>query len=141
MDINIRVKEKNTGMFMVGAGCNANEQAVIMGQIVQNNFLGYGQILSFKASLGSTTNNYDLSFTEPWLFDIPLWCKADIWKYKKEYDSYDLNTYGTGLTLGYPIWGEVFGYIGYHLSSNDISNIQATASQSIKDQEGERITS
>jgi outer membrane protein insertion porin family len=126
---------------MIGAGYSAAEQALIMGQIVQNNFLGYGQILSFKASLGSTTNNYELSFTEPWLFDIPLWCKADIWKYKKEYDSYDLNTYGTGLTLGYPIWEKVVGYMGYNLSSNDISNIQPTASQSIKDQEGERITS
>ena len=66
MDINIRVKEKNTGMFMVGAGYSATEQAIIMAQIVQQNFLGYGQILSLKASLGSTTNNYELSFTEPW---------------------------------------------------------------------------
>ncbi len=73
MDINIRVKEKNTGMFMVGAGYSAVDQAVIMGQISQQNFLGYGQIASLKASLGSTTNNYELSFTEPWLLDLPLW--------------------------------------------------------------------
>lgn len=141
MDINIRVKEKNTGMFMIGAGYSAADQAILMGQIVQNNFLGYGQILSLKASLGSTSNNYELSFTEPWLFDIPLWCKADIWKYKKEYDSYDLNTYGTGLTLGYPIWEKISGYVGYNLSSNDIGNIQPTAPESIKLQKGERITS
>ena len=144
MDINIRVKEKNTGMFMVGAGYSANEQAIIMGQIVQNNFLGYGQILSFKASLGSTTNNYELSFTEPWLFDIPLWCKADIWKYTKEYDSYELDTYGAGLTLGYPIWEKVVGYGGYNLSSNDIRDVnEATASPLIIEQArfGERITS
>ena len=96
MDINIRVKEKNTGMFMVGAGYSAVDQAVIMGQISQQNFLGYGQILSLKASLGSTTNNIDLSFTEPWLFDLPLWCKADIWKYKKDYDSYTLDSRGAG---------------------------------------------
>ena len=74
MDVNIRVKEKSTGMFMVGAGYSAADQAVVMAQITQQNFLGYGQILSLKASLGSTTNNYDLSFTEPWLFDLPLWC-------------------------------------------------------------------
>ena len=87
-DINIRVKEKSTGMFMVGAGYSAVDQAVIMAQITQQNFLGYGQILSLKASLGSTTNNIDLSFTEPWLFDLPLWSKANIWKYKKDYDYY-----------------------------------------------------
>ena len=83
MNVNIRVKEKNTGMFMVGAGYSATDQAIIMAQITQQNFLGYGQILSLKASLGSTTNMYELSFIEPWLFDLPLWCKADIWKYKK----------------------------------------------------------
>lgn len=142
MDVNIRVKEKNTGMFMIGAGYSAVDQAVIMAQITQQNFLGYGQILNLKASLGSTTNNYEISFTEPWLFDLPLWCKADIWKYDKEYDSYKLNTMGGGLTLGYPLVERIFGYIGYRLS---IDNIDVTddfrASYYIKQQQGERTTS
>ncbi len=142
MDINIRVKEKNTGMFMIGAGYSAVDQAVIMAQVVQQNFLGYGQILSLKASLGSKTNNYELSFTEPWLFDLPLWCKADIWKYKKEYDSYTLDTKGGGLTLGYPIWDKISGYVGYKLSIDNIQDVnEDTATQYIKDQAGERITS
>ena len=122
MDINIRVKEKNTGMFMVGAGYSATEQAIIMAQISQQNFLGYGQILSLKASMGSTTNNYDLSFTEPWLLDLPLWSQANIWKYTKEYDSYELDTMGGGFTLGYPIWERIFGYVGYNLSFSDVTN-------------------
>ncbi len=84
---------------MIGAGYSAVDQAVVMAQVSQQNFLGYGQILSLKASLGSKTNNYELSFIEPWLFDLPLWTKADVWKYKKEYDSYTLDTKGAGLTL------------------------------------------
>ena len=142
MDVNIRVKEKNTGMFMVGAGYSAVDQAIIMAQVTQQNFLGYGQTVSLKASLGSKTNNYELSFTEPWLFDLPLWCKADIWKYKREYDSYTLDTRGTGLTLGYPIWNKVIGYVGYKLSMDNIQDVnRATASSYIIVQEGERITS
>jgi len=141
MDINIRVKEKNTGMFMVGAGYSAVDQAVIMAQVVQQNFLGYGQTLSLKASLGSTSNNYELSFTEPWLFDLPLWCKADIWKYTKEYDSYTLDTRGAGVTLGYPIWNRITGYVGYKLSMDDIQDVGSTASSYIRAQEGKRTTS
>jgi outer membrane protein insertion porin family len=141
MDINIRVKEKSTGMFMVGAGYSAVDQAVIMGQITQQNFLGYGQILSLKASLGSSTNNIDLSFTEPWLFDRPLWSQANIWKYKKNYDSYSLDTRGAGLTLGYPIWEKVVGYVGYKLTADDISDVSASAPFQIIDQEGQLITS
>ena len=56
---------------MVGAGYSAVDQAVIMGQISQQNFLVMVRFLSLKASLGSTTNDIDLSFTEPWLFDLP----------------------------------------------------------------------
>ncbi|MCX5849102.1 MAG: outer membrane protein assembly factor BamA [Deltaproteobacteria bacterium] len=141
MDVNIRVKEKSTGMFMVGAGYSAADQAVVMAQIIQQNFMGYGQILSLKASLGSTTNNYDLSFTEPWLFDLPLWCKADIWKYKKEYDSYTLDSSGAGLTFGYPLWEKIMGYIGYKLTSDDIQDVLSTAPPIIIAQEGKSITS
>lgn len=141
MDVNIRVKEKGTGMFMVGAGYSAADQAVVMAQITQQNFLGYGQILSLKASLGSTTNNIDLSFTEPWLFDIPLWCKADIWKYKKEYDSYTLDTRGAGLTLGYPLFGKIVGYLGYKLTADNIDDVLPTAPYQIIAQAGQTITS
>jgi outer membrane protein insertion porin family len=142
MDVNIRVKEKNTGMFMIGAGYSAVDAAVIMAQIVQQNFLGYGQTLSLKASLGSKSNNYELSFTEPFLFDLPLWCKADIWKYKKEFDSYTLDTKGTGVTLGYPLWWRLVGYVGYKFSVDNIQDVnQLTASSYIKAQEGERTTS
>jgi len=140
-DINIRVKEKSTGMFMVGAGYSAVDQAVVMAQITQQNFLGYGQILSLKASLGSTTNNIDLSFTEPWLFDLPLWSQANIWKYKKDYDSYSLDTRGAGLTLGYPLWEKVVGYVGYKLTADDISDVSASAPFQVIEQEGQLITS
>jgi len=142
MDVNIRVKEKNTGMFMIGAGYSAVDAAVIMGQITQQNFLGYGQIVSLKASLGSKTNNYELSFTEPWLFDLPLWCKADIWKYKREFDSFTLDTRGLGVTLGYPIWNRITGYVGYKFGIDNIQDInRLTASSYILAQEGERTTS
>ncbi len=141
MDINIRVKEKSTGMFMVGAGYSAADQAVVMAQITQQNFLGYGQILSLKGSLGANTNNIDLSFTEPWLFDLPLWSQATIWKYKKNYDSYSLDSRGAGLTLGYPLWEKIVGYVGYKFTDDDISDVSASAPQQVIDQEGQLITS
>ncbi len=140
-DINIRVKEKSTGTFMVGAGYSAVDQAVIMAQITQQNFLGYGQTLSLKASLGSTTNDIDLSFTEPWLFDLPLWSKFDIWKYKKDYDYYSLDSRGIGFTLGYPLFERIVGYIGYKLTADNIGDVSDLAPVQIKDQEGQIMTS
>jgi len=139
-DINIQVKEKPTGMFSIGAGYSATDKAVIMGQVSQRNLFGRGQTLSLNAFLGSETTKYEISFTEPWLFDKPLWSKFDIWDSEREYDSYDLNTQGFKTTLGYPLWEHVKGYIGYSLSTNDITNIDENASRWITEQKGE-ITS
>lgn len=142
IDINIRVKEKNTGMFMVGAGYSATEKATIMGQIAQQNFLGYGQILSLKGSLGGTTSQYELSFTEPWLFDLPLWSQVNIWNYKQLSDSYTLDMKGAGGSLGYPIWERITGYVGYNFSITDVKDINyLTASQYIIDAQGQRTGS
>jgi outer membrane protein insertion porin family len=139
MDINIRVKEKNTGMFMVGAGYSASEQAILMAQITQQNFLGYGQILSLKATMGGINTNYELSFTEPFLLDLPLWSQVNIWDYKRDSDSYTLATQGAGFTLGYPVWEKIVGYFGYAYTVNSIENINyLTAPDYIKDQELKR---
>jgi outer membrane protein insertion porin family len=139
-DVNIQVKEKPTGMFSIGAGYSASDKAVIMAQVAQRNLFGKGQTLSLSAYLGSETKNYELSFTEPWLFDMPLWSKFDLWNTEKDYDSYDLSTKGFTTTLGYPLWEYIKGYIGYSFSTNDVKNIDEDASRWIREQEGE-ITS
>ncbi|MEA1935468.1 MAG: outer membrane protein assembly factor BamA [Thermodesulfobacteriota bacterium] len=136
-DINIHVKERPTGMFSIGAGYSAQDQAVFMAQVSQQNLFGRGQTLSLSTQLGSKTTHYELSFIEPWLFDIPLWSKFDLWDTEREYDSYDLSTQGFGTTFGYPLWEYVKGYLGYSLSTNDVRNVKVGASTWIKEQEGD----
>jgi outer membrane protein insertion porin family len=140
-DVSIRVKEKPTGLFSVGAGYSAQDAAVLNAQISQQNLFGRGQILSLRANIGGRSSQYELSFTEPWLFDLPLWSKFDIWSYNRQYDTYNLASTGGGATLGYPIWEYVTGYLGYRLSSDDVKDIQATASSYIKRQAGFTTTS
>jgi outer membrane protein insertion porin family len=123
VDVNIRVKEKNTGMFMLGAGYSAIDQAIFMASVTEQNFQGRGQILKLKATLGSTTNMYELSFIEPFLFDTPLWFKFDIWKYKKTYDSYNWDSRGTGVAFDYPLWEKIRGSIGYRLTQDEIQDV------------------
>jgi outer membrane protein insertion porin family len=140
-DVNIRVKEKPTGVFSVGAGYSASDAAMITAQISQQNLFGRGQTLSVKANIGGRSTQYEISFVEPWLFDIPLWSKFDIWNYSRLYDTYNLSSTGGGATVGYPIWEYVTGYLGYRLSSDDVKDIQTTASYYIKKQAGLTMTS
>jgi outer membrane protein insertion porin family len=140
-DVNINVKEKPTGMFSIGAGYSAQDHAVGTAQITQQNLFGRGQILSLKASLGSISSMYELSFIEPWLFDIPLWSKFDLWSSQRQYDSYTLNTRGFGMTFSHPLWPTVSGSVGYRLFTNDVGDVQDTASHLIKQQEGKTTES
>jgi len=140
-DAKIHVKEKPTGMFSIGAGYSAVDQAVISAQVSQQNLFGRGQTLSLKASLGSRSTLYDISFIEPWLFDMPLWSKSDLWNLYREYDTYNLDSKGFGATLGYPLWQQVIGYVGYRLSIDNVKDIQETASYYIKKQVGQTTSS
>ena len=140
-DVNINVKEKPTGMFSVGAGYSAYDHAMVTAQISQQNLFGRGQTLSLRAQIGSVSSMYELSFIEPWLFDIPLWSKFNIWNYTRQYDSYNLSSKGIGTTVGYPLWEYVTGYIGYRLTTNDVQDILDTASIYIKEQAGTTTSS
>jgi outer membrane protein insertion porin family len=140
-DLSIRIKEKPTGLVSIGAGYSASDAAMLTAQVAQQNLFGHGQILSLKANIGGRSAQYELSFTEPWLFDIPLWSKFDLWNYSRQFDTYNLSSIGGGATLGYPIWEYITGYLGYRLSSDDVKDIQVTASSYIKRQGGLTTTS
>jgi len=140
-DVNIHVKEKPTGMFSIGAGYSALDHAMVSAQVSQQNLFGRGQTLSLKASVGSSSTLYDLSFTEPWLFDMPLWSKFDLWNLYREYDSYNLDSKGFGATFGYPLYRYVTGYVGYRLSLDNVKDVLNTASYYIKKQAGETTSS
>jgi outer membrane protein insertion porin family len=140
-DINISVKEKPTGMFSLGAGYSALDQAVVSAQVSQQNLFGRGQTLSLKASIGARFTLYDLSFTEPWLFDMPIRSKFDLWNLYREYDTYKLDSTGFGTVLGYPLWEYVTGYIGYRLSFDTVKEVLDSASYYIKKQAGKTTSS
>ncbi len=140
-NVNIRVKEKQTGMFSIGAGYSALDHAIVSAQISQQNLFGRGQTLSLKANISSSSALYDISFTEPWLFDMPLWSKFDIWNLYREYDTYNLDTKGFGATLGYPLWRYVVGYLGYRFAIDNVKDVLSTASIYTQQQAGKTTSS
>jgi outer membrane protein insertion porin family len=79
-DLVVEVKESKTGAFSFGGGYSTVDQLVGFIEIEQKNFdwknfpyfTGAGQDLRFRASAGSISNGFELSFTEPWLFDYPI---------------------------------------------------------------------
>jgi outer membrane protein insertion porin family len=71
IDLVLNVQERTTGSASLGAGVNSQAGLTGFLQLSQNNFRGKGQIVSVRAEFGRF-REYELSFTEPWLFDTPL---------------------------------------------------------------------
>jgi len=141
MKMNVEVTEKNTGAFSIGAGYSTMENAFVTGSISERNFLGRGQTLGLRGQVGSKTQRYVLSFTEPWLFDIPLSAGAELYKWDYEFDDYDKDSIGGKTRFSYPLYDFIRGYFTYTLDYTDIRNVDENAALSIKKDEGTHLTS
>ena len=102
----------------------------MMFAVSQRNLFGRGQVLQLQAQLGGATTKYNLSFTEPWLFDIPLAATVDLYKWTTDFDTYDKSSVGSGFRLSYPFWEFIRLYWGYRLDLSDITEITSDASDS-----------
>lgn len=140
-DILIRVKERPTGFLTFGVGYSSVDQFMGSLQISQNNLLGTGQKLSGKLQIGSKTQEYDISFLEPWLFGKPISGGVDVFKISREYTDYTKKSTGFGLRSGYRINDDWSVSGGYRFENAKVTDVKNTASQIIKDQIGTRITS
>ncbi len=141
MILKIDVTEKPTGAFSFGAGYSNVENIFFMASISQRNLFGRGQTLQVKGEIGGTSNRYNLSFTEPWLFDIPLSAGFNLYKWETDYDTYDKDSTGGGVRFGYPVYDFTRAHIRYIYDVSDIINIAEEASESIKELEGNNVTS
>lgn len=71
IDITLKVAERQTGQFRLGAGFSSlNSISGFIG-IAETNFMGKGQTIGIDWEFSRYRQNVDLRFTEPWLFGTP----------------------------------------------------------------------
>ena len=122
MNLLIDVKEKPTGTFTFGMGYSSQDKLFGTVAVAKRNLFGRDQTLNVQGEFGDKTDKYSLSFTEPWLFDIPLSAQIEFLKWEREYDYYDKSTLGGALKFGYPVFNYTRLYLSYAYEINDISN-------------------
>ena len=154
MVLDVKVKEQSTGSFSVGAGYSSENSLFTTFQIAQNNFRGMGQKLQASATLGGNTTQFNVSLTEPWMFDTRVSGTFNIYKMKQEYDNYTIDgedideykraSFGGRIGVGVPIdYIDEYtrGTFSYTYDDSDISNIPDNASPQWLDMEGRNVTS
>lgn len=145
----VDVKEAKTGHLSFGGGYSSVEEFVGFVEIQQRNFdyknfstfSGGGQDLSFYASLGTLTNRYELSFTNPWIFDRPYSFGFDAYKkgHKQDEDvgyGYSEDVTGGDIRFGKEFNDRLKGQIAYRYDRVKISDVVDNATADLKDEAG-----
>ena len=66
IDLNFKVKERQSGSFNIGAGYSDSEGAVLSFQLNQDNFLGSGNRVNLAFSNSKSNTRYAIRFTDPY---------------------------------------------------------------------------
>ncbi len=141
LDIDVRVEEAPTGAFSIGGGYSSLDKLVGMVSISQNNLFGTGKRVILSAQIGAISQYYNLSYTDPWLFDTRISGGVDIYRIMRDYTDYSVTRLGGGLRFGFPLFEEVRGYLSYKYEQIDVFNILSTAALLIRESEGTSTTS
>jgi outer membrane protein insertion porin family len=148
-DLLIKVKEAKTGSFSFGGGFSSVDRLVGLVEVEQRNFdwrnwptfTGAGQDLRFRVEAGSVRRNFDLSFTEPWIFQHPVSFGFDAFS-RTRLRSRDLGlafeeqSVGSALRVGKDLTDALRVTWNYQLFRTDISDIVEEASADLKAEVG-----
>ena len=127
MDLNVKVKEKQTGSISVGGGYSSEDGLFATGQIQQKNLFGIGDFISIKAYLGQLASRYMLSYNKPWLFGTPLSGGIDIYDWIRAYQDFTKDSIGFKLRVGYPVGRYTNVTVSYGWEVAKIDNLDTQA--------------
>ena len=137
MDLNVKVKEKSTGMVSIGGGYSSVDRIMGFIELTQGNLFGRGQLIKLKAQMAQegTTNSYVLSFQEPYLLDKPVSAGVNAFQQTTEYDKYTVKSTGFSLSIGKSFGEYISTSLRYGFDIAKISvNDPSVAPQEILDQ-------
>ncbi|NQT00204.1 MAG: outer membrane protein assembly factor BamA, partial [Candidatus Omnitrophica bacterium] len=153
-DLIVNVKEAKTGEFAFGAGFSSVERLIGFVEVAQRNFdisnwntfTGAGQDLRVKAEFGTSSKEYELSFTEPWILGHPISLGIDAYNRSRERSgttgySYDEERRGAALRLGKELSELWRTDAVYRFENVDIRNVPDGASLGLRNEVGENTIS
>src|SRR5947207_3926209 len=150
-DLTILVQEKRTGSLSFGGGFSTVDKLVGFAELTQGNFdllnwpgfTGAGQKFRLRIQYGTQRKDFILVLTEPYFLDRRLALSGQVFYDEANYLSaqYDQRNYGFAIELRKPINAFIYATLGYKLQDVDIFNVDPSASEAIRSQEGSTVES
>ena len=141
LDLEVQLRERATGQFSAGLGFSSVEDVIFTVSVVQNNLFGRGQSLSANAYLGGISQDFSVSFREPWLYGRPIGLGISVFNRAEDFQTFDVNRTGASLSLGRALGEFTRLSAAYRYEVLDISNLSANASDLLQQSQGKSATS
>jgi outer membrane protein insertion porin family len=124
LDVEVSVKEKNTGQISLGAGYSTATGGFFQASVTQSNFRGKGQNLSFSLNVAKSSNTFSVDFTEPYFLDTKWSLGGGVFISENDTSSsYSEKRKGGNIRVGYPIFTFTNLYMTYKLEDTRIKSV------------------
>lgn len=140
MDLDVKVKEGHGGMAMLGGGYSSYQQFFLTAQIQLQNLAGLGSQLSLMAQVGGITQQYSLSYFDPYFLDSNWSLSTGLYNMSNVYPGYTTNDNGGNLQLGYWLIDRLRVYANYGYDDSYFSSISSAYSYLLKNGATSAIT-
>lgn len=148
VNLNVAVREAQTGTFSVGAGVSSGDGFLFSIRVSERNIFGTGNALTLNLENGTRNDNFILSFDNPRVHDSRWSFGIDALSTEREYDDFDKNQAGGSMTVGYPLvflgpeyLDDVRFTLAYELLNIEIDDVDIDSPQLVKDEEGTSVSS
>lgn len=116
VDLKLTFQEQNRNQLTFGAGVSQFEGFFGQLSFQTSNFMGRGETFTISAQQGSRAKNYQIAFSEPFLFDRPQTVGIDLFNREFEYIGlYTQGSAGGNLVYGFQVqdFGRMFVNYSY----------------------------
>jgi outer membrane protein insertion porin family len=124
VDVTLKLEEQNRNQLTFGAGVSQFEGFFGQLSFQTSNFLGRGEALTVSLQVGSRSENYQIAFSEPFLFDRNITGGVDVYKRTLRYiDQFTQEAAGGNITGGFPLAGFSRMFVQYSYEAVKVSDL------------------
>ena len=124
VDVTLKLEEQNRNQLTFGAGVSQFEGFFGQLSFQTSNFLGRGEALTVSLQVGSRSENYQVAFSEPFLFDRNITGGLDVYKRTLRYiDQFTQDATGGNITTGFPLAGFSRMFATYSYEAVKVSDL------------------
>jgi outer membrane protein insertion porin family len=147
LDLNVKIVERATGSFSLGAGFSSQDGMIFTGSLSQSNLFGRGYGLRLSADIGGDSSRFYLSFTDPRFRGSAFSLTSTAFMSEVQYEDFDQSQKGVSFIFGHPLNEDrsARAFAGYSVSrleiDQDRSGVWAAASILRERVDGDKVTS